>query len=434
MPLYEWFMPLLHLDARPDLVQCIKLCETDHGPRVGSDPPAAPRAEAVEQAEVAIMEKALATGPPCPRSACARLRERVGRAFVLPRGLRFARGEGRANTEAAWRGYAFFCIDGHTCGNPVRVVAGGTHPAASRRESMFERRQHFLAEYDWIRTGLMFEPRGHDMMSGSILYPPTRADCDVGILFIETSGCLPMCGHGTIGTVTIALENGLIQPREPGLLRLDTPAGLVEARYEQNGPYVESVRITNVPRSSTEDYEVEVEGLGKVTVDVAYGGNFYAIVEPQPHFSELADVNPSDILRWSPSCARRSMRVRDRASRKPGHRPADHVLWTGDATTGGTPATPCSTATRRSTVRPAARGPRPAWRIWRRAAAEGGRRLRPREHHRLDIRRTHRGRAKVGNHDAIIPSIEGWARVTGINTIVIDDRDPFAHGFQVVDR
>ena len=112
---------------------------------------------------------------------------------------------------------------------------------------MFERRQHFLAEYDWIRTGLMFEPRGHDMMSGSILYPPTRPDCDVGLLFIETSGCLPMCGHGTIGTVTIALENGLIQPKTPGLLRLDTPAGLVEARYEQNGPFIESVRITNVP-------------------------------------------------------------------------------------------------------------------------------------------------------------------------------------------
>ena len=140
----------------------------------------------------------------------------------------------------------FFCIDGHTCGNPVRVVTGGSIPQL-KGETMFERRQHFLAEYDWIRTGLMFEPRGHDMMSGSILYPPTRADCDVGILFIETSGCLPMCGHGTIGTVTIALENGLIHPKTPGLLRLDTPAGVVEARYEQKGPFIERVRITNIP-------------------------------------------------------------------------------------------------------------------------------------------------------------------------------------------
>lgn len=129
--------------------------------------------------------------------------------------------------------HTFQCIDGHTCGNPVRVVSGG----APRLEgdTMLARRAHFLAEYDWIRTGLMFEPRGHDQMSGSILYPPTRDDCDLGVLFIETSGCLPMCGHGTIGTVTIAIENGLVRPRVPGVLRLDTPAGLVVAEYRQVG-------------------------------------------------------------------------------------------------------------------------------------------------------------------------------------------------------
>ena len=99
--------------------------------------------------------------------------------------------------------HTFFCIDGHTCGNPVRVVAGGAPNLTGA--TMLEKRAHFLAEYDWIRTGLMFEPRGHDIMSGSILYPPTRDDCDVAILFIETSGCLPMCGHGTIGTVTTAI-------------------------------------------------------------------------------------------------------------------------------------------------------------------------------------------------------------------------------------
>src|ERR1700730_18366739 len=180
--------------------------------------------------------------------------------------------------------HTFSCIDGHTCGNPVRLVSGG----GPRLEgaNMLEKRAHYLREFDWIRTGLMFEPRGHDMMSGSILYPPTRPDCDLGILFIETTGCLPMCGHGTIGTVTIALEHGLVQLRDPGVLRLDTPAGVVEARFEQNGQYIDSVRITNVPcYLHGSDYEVDVEGLGKLTVDVAYGGNFYAIVEPQEHFT-----------------------------------------------------------------------------------------------------------------------------------------------------
>ena len=119
----------------------------------------------------------------------------------------------------------FFCVDAHTCGNPVRLIAGGG--PILKGENMMEKRLHFLAEYDWIRKGLMFEPRGHDMMSGSILYPPSDPENDIGVLFIETSGCLPMCGHGTIGTVTIMLEEGLVQPKVPGQLRLETPAGLV---------------------------------------------------------------------------------------------------------------------------------------------------------------------------------------------------------------
>ena len=188
---------------------------------------------------------------------------------------------------------------------------------------MFERRQHFLSQHDWIRTGLMFEPRGHDMMSGSILYPPTRDDCDVGILFIETSGCLPMCGHGTIGTVTIALENGLIQPKTPGLLRLDTPAGLVEARYAENGPFIDSVRITNVPSFLYgEDYEVEVEGLGTLSVDVAYGGNFYAIVEPQAALFGPRRREPVGHPALEPEAAPSLQRgLRDRPPREPGDQP-----------------------------------------------------------------------------------------------------------------
>ncbi|HEU4969333.1 proline racemase family protein, partial [Sphingomonas sp.] len=109
--------------------------------------------------------------------------------------------------------HTFFCIDGHTAGNPVRLVAGGT--PLLRGTSMGERRQDFLERFDWIRTSLCFEPRGHDMMSGGFLYPPTRDDSDVGILFIETSGCLPMCGHGTIGVATVLVETGMVEVTEP---------------------------------------------------------------------------------------------------------------------------------------------------------------------------------------------------------------------------
>ncbi|MCZ6863404.1 MAG: proline racemase family protein, partial [Alphaproteobacteria bacterium] len=125
--------------------------------------------------------------------------------------------------------HTFTCIDAHTCGNPVRVVTGGAPELDAGDASA--RRSQFVDQYDWIRTGLMFEPRGHDMMSGAILYPPTTPEADTGVLFIETSGCLPMCGHGTIGTVTVAIERGLAMPAEPGILRLDTPAGVVVAAY-----------------------------------------------------------------------------------------------------------------------------------------------------------------------------------------------------------
>ncbi|MFY8151012.1 MAG: 4-hydroxyproline epimerase, partial [Hyphomicrobiales bacterium] len=290
----------------------------------------------------------------------------------------------------------------------------------------------------WIRRGLMFEPRGHDLMSGSILYPPTRPDCDVAILFIETSGCLPMCGHGTIGTVTMAIENGLVHPRTPGELRLDTPAGLVIARYRQEGPFVESVRLTNVPSFvAGTGYAVEVEGLGTLTVDVAYGGNFYAIVEPQPLFLDVADMNPSDILRFSPKLraafnARYSLVHPD----NPAITGLSHVLWTGKPVNPGSSArnavfygdraidrSPCGTGTSARMAQLAARG----------ALKEGDAFV-----HESIILSTFtgriEGRTQVGPHPAIIPSIEGWARQTGFNTLTIDDRDPFAHGFLVTDR
>ena len=179
--------------------------------------------------------------------------------------------------------HRFTCIDAHTCGNPVRVVkVGGPKLDGS---TMIERRAHFMEEWDWILTGLMFEPRGHDMMSGSILYEPTRPDCYVAILFIETSGCLPMCGHGTIGTVTVMIQEGLVQPETPGLVRLDTPAGRVDSYYEMDNGRVTSVKLINIPSFLYKsDLKVECPDLGEITVDVGYGGNFYAIVDHQKNF------------------------------------------------------------------------------------------------------------------------------------------------------
>ncbi len=330
--------------------------------------------------------------------------------------------------------HTFFCIDAHTCGNPVRVVAGGGPQLLGK--NMSERRQHFLREYDWIRTGLMFEPRGHDMMSGSILYPPTREDCDTGILFIETSGCLPMCGHGTIGTVTVMIEHNLVRPKTPGKLRLEVPAGIVEAHYQLTGHRVESVRIVNVPSFlHSRHLKVECPELGPIMVDVAYGGNFYAIVDPQENYPGLERFTAGDLIRMS-SILRQRLNE-NYAFIHPANSTIcglSHVQWTGkpkhpeaharNAVFYGDKAidrSPCGTGTSARMAQ------------W---AAAGRLRVGDDFVHESIIGSLFHGhveaKAMVGDYEAIVPSIAGWARVTGFNTIFIDDEDPYAHGFQVV--
>ena len=328
----------------------------------------------------------------------------------------------------------FFCIDGHTCGCPVRLVSGGSVPILEG-ETMSDKRQYFLAEFDWIRTGLMFEPRGHDMMSGSILYPTTRDDCDVAILFIETSGCLPMCGHGTIGTVTFILEQGLIQPKEEGVLKLDTPAGRVDAFYERNGQYIESVRIKNVPSFLYKtDLTAQVQGLGEIKVDVSYGGNFYAIVDPQNNYSDLADLGADEIVKFSPVLrAALNKKYSFEHPENPTINKLTHILWTGQPTVPGATArnavflgekaidrSPCGTGTSSRMAQ------------W---YAQGKLNVGDEFVHESIIHSLFHGRiedtTRVADFDAIIPSIQGWARQTGFNTIFIDDRDPYARGFSV---
>ena len=330
--------------------------------------------------------------------------------------------------------HTFFCVDGHTAGNPVRLVAGGA--PLLRGTTMSERRQDFLERFDWIRTGLCFEPRGHSMMSGGFFYPPTRDDTDAGILFIETSGCLPMCGHGTIGLVTFGLENGFLHPRIPGRLKLEVPAGIIDIAYETEGARVTSVTIRNVPAwVARTGIEIDVPGFGPLTVDVAYGGNFYAIVEPQGAYSSLAALGAKRILELSPL-----IREAVRKVYTPVH-PDDatiagvsHVLW---AEAGANPAesgknavfygdqaidrSPCGTGT----------SARLAHLHSKNIVKTGCSFI-----HQSYIGSTFTARTEestqVGGVPAIIPLITGAAISTGFNTIWIDSEDVFSKGFQVV--
>ena len=328
----------------------------------------------------------------------------------------------------------FFCVYAHTCGNPVRLVAGGG--PILHGNSIMEKRLHFLQEYDWIRKGLMFEPRGHDMMSGSILYPPLDPQNDIGVLFIETSGCLPMCGHGTIGTVTIAIEEGLITPKTPGLLRMETPAGLVLIEYKHKAKKVKSVKVTNVKSFlAHEGLEVECPDLGILKVDVAYGGNFYAIIDRQQNFPGLEHFKADQLIAWSRVC-------RDCLNEKYEFihpeieeiNGLSHMMWTGATINANASArnavfygdkaidrSPCGTGTSARMAQWYAKGKLKKGDEFVHESIIGSQFI-----GRIEEETTLNGKP------AIIPSIEGWAIITGYNTIIIDDDDPYAHGFQVL--
>jgi 4-hydroxyproline epimerase len=336
----------------------------------------------------------------------------------------------------------FNCLDAHTCGNPVRLVTDG-HPKLVGN-TMSEKRQDFINNYDWIRQSLMFEPRGHDMMSGAFIYPPCSDNADAAILFIETSGCLPMCGHGTIGVVTTALERGLISPKEQGKLILDVPAGQINVEYQQQyftdkADKITAVKIYNVPAYlAHSQQQIEIPVLGKLTVDVAYGGNFYLIIEPQINFPGIEHWRSDDILRWSPI-------IREIANQTLNCvHPEDetvsgisHVLWTGvpkQQSSNGANAvfygdnaidrSPCGTGTSARMAQLFAQGKLAVGDSFTHESYIGSQFV-------GKIEGTVELKTTQGKITAITPSIEGWARVYGENCITVDDDDPYAFGFTV---
>ena len=328
-------------------------------------------------------------------------------------------------------GRVFSAVDSHTEGMPTRVITGGigSIPGAT----MLERKLHFEQHMDGLRLLLMREPRGHGAMSGAILQPPLREDADWGVVFIEVSGCLPMCGHGTIGVATVLVETGMVEVREPEtLVRLDTPAGLVEARVAVEDGRARSVSLRNVPSFLlASGRSVAVNG-GSVTYDMAFGGNFYALLPAVDAGLEVDPARASELVE-------RGLEIMAaiNASEPPVH-PADeriagckHVVFTapGDdgrrsqrsATSihpGWLDRSPCGTGTSAKLAQLHARGELGVGEEFVNRSVIGT---------RFGARIVKE--MEIGGLPAVVPEISGRAWITGMAQYLLDPDDPFPTGF-----
>ena len=328
-------------------------------------------------------------------------------------------------------GRVFSAVDSHTEGMPTRVITGGVGPIPGA--TMRERRLHFIEHLDHLRLLLMREPRGHGAMSGAILQPPAREDADWGVVFIEVSGSLPMCGHGTIGVATVLVETGMVAVTEPEtVVRLDTPAGLVEARVAVRDGRAESVTLRNVPAFVlTRDREVEVPGLGRVAYDMAFGGNFYALV---PAASVALTVDPARADELI-DAGLRTMAAIDAADRpvhpederiggchhvvfhEPG-RDGAHARAATSIHPGWLDRSPCGTGTSARMAQLHARGELALGEPFVNESVIG-------------TRFTGRlvGETTAGGLPAVVPEITGRAWITAMGQYLLDPADPFPAGF-----
>ena len=327
--------------------------------------------------------------------------------------------------------HVYHAVDSHTEGMPTRVITGGVGVIPG--DTMAQRRLHFMAHMDHVRTLLMYEPRGHSAMSGAILQPPSRPDADWGVVYIEVSGCLPMCGHGTIGVATVLVETGMVTVTEPvTTIRLDTPAGLVEARVAVTDGAAKSVTIRNVPSFSVGlDRTVRVPGIGDVRYDLAYGGNFYAMVpiervglpferaagqrildaglatmaaindtDPPVHPTDPAITGVHHVQFVAPGSTARHSR----------HAMAIHPGWFDRS--------PCGTGTSARMAQLDARGELDLDQEFVNESFIGTRFV-----GRLVERTT------IGGLPAVVPDITGRAWITGTAQYLLDPDDPFPRGF-----
>jgi proline racemase len=324
-------------------------------------------------------------------------------------------------------------IDTHTGGNPTRTVTSGAPTLLGN--TMTEKMVYMKEHHDDFRKLLMYEPRGHGVMSGCILTEPCDPTADIGVVFIETGGYLPMCGHDTIGVCTTLIESGMF-PADKTSLRLDTPAGIVDARLTIDDGKVTRVTFTNIPSFLYQkDVVLEIPEIGVITLDIAYGGNFYALVHAKQVSLELTTDHAAEIVR-------KAIVIREAINQKievvhpenPVIRGLTHIEFYTDAINetadcrnavvippGAIDRSPCGTGTSAKIATLFARGELAKKEEFVHESIVGS----------LFYAQV-LSETTVGDIPAIIPQISGSAWVTGFHQFVIDPSDPLLEGFLIL--
>jgi 4-hydroxyproline epimerase len=300
-------------------------------------------------------------------------------------------------------------IDSHTGGEPTRVVVDGLPDLG--KGSLAERRERFGKEFDGYRAAIVNEPRGSDVIVGALLVEPADRSCTAGVVFFNNVGTIGMCGHGTIGLMVTLAHMGRIKPGEH---RIDTPVGVVRATLHPD----HQVSVVNVPSwRERKAVGVDVPNLGKITGDVAWGGNWFFLVEDHGQALELKNVETLTDVSW---------RIRQAVNAQ-GMPEVDHVELIGQGGAGASARnfvlcpgkaydrSPCGTGTSAKLACLAADGKLAEGETWVQESVVGSR-------FAASYRWLDRAAGKI------TPSIEGTAFVTAESTLLLDERDPFCWG------
>ena len=327
----------------------------------------------------------------------------------------------------------FLVVDSHTMGEPTRIILSG-FPELSGA-TMMERKQFVASHYDHYRTALMLEPRGHKDMFGALVTRPVHPEADLGVIFMENSGYLNMCGHGSIGTATVAVETGLVKVVEPyTTLTLDAPAGLVRARVLVENGRAKEVSLTNVPAFLyRENLTVTVPDFGDVTCDIAFGGSFFALVDAakvnlpidKSHLPALttlgmrlmAQLNATQVVKHPLLHLHGVDLVEFFSATDNPKANLKNVVVFGDCQID---RSPCGTGTSAKLAC-----------LYRKGSIGLGQAFTYESITGSLFRGVVKGETTVGDYPAVISEITGSAYITGVNQLILNSDDPEKYGFLV---